>query len=497
MADTSLSAGMRWSTISVVGREATRTIFTIILARLIGPEDFGIVAQALVYIGLVSLLLDQGFSSALIQRKTVEPRLPGAVVSVNLAVGGALMALTMAIAPLWASFMNTPELTLVLIIFAPCLLIRSAGVTPRAMLIRHMNFRAIAFVDVCSALCGGALGLVVAIGGGGYWSLVVQIVATDVVMVLAYVAFGAGILPNLHLRGVREIAGFSLRAFAAGVLLNSVSRNIDNLLVGKFQGPEALAYYGLAYRLLLLPVQLALSTVSTVLFPVFSRLVDSLDALSAEVARTTRVVAALALPGMALVAAAAPQLVLVLFGEDWSPAIPIIQVLAVAGALQAIYQSTTTPLVLGLGHDRMNLRFAWITTIVTTIGIVSGLPFGPLGVAIGYTAATVVLVPVEWFIRRHLLGTRFADQVTPLLPAVHIALWIVASYLAVAIAIPGHELITLGAGLVVSLAVGGLILRFVHGELLRELIDMSKRLSGRASNTGVEEETANIDDKQE
>lgn len=92
MTEPGLSSGMRWSGISVLGREATRTLFTIALARIIGPEDFGIVAQALVYIGIISLLVDQGFSSALIQRREVGPTMPGAVVTVNLAVGVALAA---------------------------------------------------------------------------------------------------------------------------------------------------------------------------------------------------------------------------------------------------------------------------------------------------------------------------------------------------------------------------------------------------------------------
>ncbi len=101
MGETALSSGLRWSGVSVVGR-SRRIVFTILLARLVGPEAFGIVAQAVVYIGIVGLLLDQGFSSALIQRPRVEPDMPGAVVSVNLAVGAVLMLLTVAVASAWA-----------------------------------------------------------------------------------------------------------------------------------------------------------------------------------------------------------------------------------------------------------------------------------------------------------------------------------------------------------------------------------------------------------
>jgi O-antigen/teichoic acid export membrane protein len=238
----------------------------------VGPEAFGIVAQGVVYIAIVGLLLDQGFSSALIQRPRVEPEMPGAVVSVNLAVGGALMLLTVAVASAWADFMSTPELTLVLTLLAPTLLLRAASVTPRAMLMRKMRFRTIGIADVTAAMAGGALGVGAAVLGASYWALVVQILTTDVVLLLMLLLARAGVRPNMRLRRVRDIAAFSWRAFAAGLLINSVSRNIDNLLVGKFQGPTALAYYGLAYRSLLLPVQLLSVTIGGVLFPVFSRL---------------------------------------------------------------------------------------------------------------------------------------------------------------------------------------------------------------------------------
>ncbi|MDV2476468.1 lipopolysaccharide biosynthesis protein [Rhodococcus zopfii] len=269
MADSGLSWGIRWSGISMVGREVSRMVFVVLLARVIGPEAFGIVAQALVYVGVVGLLLDQGFSSALIQREHVEPDMPGAVVTVNLGVGAALTVLTVAIAPLWASFMRTPELGLVLVALAPCLIIRAASITPRAMLQREMEFRRIGIADITAALVGGAAGLVVALTGGSYWALVVQILVTDAVLAVAFLLVGAGHRPNLHFRRLQEIAAFSWRAFAAGILVNSVSRNIDNLLVGRFHGPQALAFYGLAYRLLLLPVQLASATVGAVLFPAF------------------------------------------------------------------------------------------------------------------------------------------------------------------------------------------------------------------------------------
>jgi O-antigen/teichoic acid export membrane protein len=481
MAEIGLSSGMRWSGLSVIGLQVSRTLFTIVLARIIGPEDFGIAAQAMVYIGIVSLLLDQGFSSALIQRRQIEPDLPGVIVTVNMTVGAALAAVTIAIAPLWASFMHSPQLQLVLVVLSFGLLFRTAGLTPRTMLVRNMEFRKIGIADIVAATAGGVLGVIVALAGGSYWAVVVQFVGGDAVHLLVLLAFGAGWRPNLHVRLLREVASFSGRAFAAGLLINSVSRNIDNLLVGRFQGAQALAFYGLAYRLLLLPVQLAGSMVGAVLFPAFARLADDLAALGAEMARATRALAALSLPAMALVAAAAPQLVAVIFGPQWEPAIPIVQVLAIAGALQAIYQPSTSPLMLGLGHARLNLWYAWLTTVVATVGIVAGLPFGPFGVAVGYTAATGLLLPVEWLIRRHLLGTTLRSQITSLIPAAHVAIWIAVVYLLIAAAIPGHELGVLTLGTVMAGCTGAAVLRLAHRSLLAELVHMISRVVGRGN----------------
>lgn len=449
------------------------------LARLVGPEAFGIVAQAAVYIGIVGLLLDQGFSSALIQRRSVESDMPGAIVTVNLAVGAALTALTIAIAPAWASFMSTDALTLVLAVMAPTLLIRAASITPRAMLLRSMQFRKIGIADITSAVAGGALGVLVAMLGGSYWAIVVQIVSTDVVLVLMLLAVGAGNWPNLHMRRLREIAGFSWRAFAAGLLINSVSRNIDNLLVGRFQGAQALAFYGLAYRLLLLPVQLACTTIGNVLFPAFSRLSHDLEALRVELARATRALAMLAVPTMALVAASAPQVVPLLFGGEWRPAVPIVQVLAMAGAMQAIYQPSTAPVVLGLGQAKLNLRYAWLTTVMATVGIVAGLPFGPFGVALGYSVAAGLIVPVEWWIRRRLLQVSLRTQAATLIPALHVAAWVAGSYLLVAVAITGRDALVLVLGIGLAALAGLAVLRLVHRAQLAELLYMANRILGR------------------
>jgi O-antigen/teichoic acid export membrane protein len=475
----SVSAGMRWSLVSMLGRDVSRTIFTIFLARLVGPDQFGIAAQALVCIGIISMFLDQGFSLALIQRRHIESKLPGATVTVNLAIGAALAGLTVAVAPWWAGFMNSPQLAIVLIVLASSLLIRSVVITPRAMLMRNMEFRTIGIADSVAAIAGGLLGLAVALIWTNYWAVVAQVVVTDVITVVMFLAFGAGYRPNLSFRELRAIAAFSWRAFATGILINSISQNIDNVLIGRVYGATALAMYGMGYRLLLLPVQLAISSVGAVLLPTFSRLADDVTALAAEMARATRLLAVLSMPSMALVAAAAPQLVTVVFGSAWLPAVPIVQVLAFVGALQATYKPTTASLMLGTGRAKLALRYAWLTTIAITVAVVSGLAFGAFGVAVAYAVVTAALLPLEWLIRRRILCMPIRTQVGVLLPAVHVAVAAAAAYLLIAFVLGEHPLIVIAAGLPLAGVAGLAVLRVLYPALLAEMWSLGMRITGR------------------
>ena len=386
--------------------------------------------------------------------------------------------MTLALAPAWAAFMNTPELAAVLTVLAPSLLLRAGCVTPRALLLRRMAFRRVGIADITAATVGGSLGVTAALLGAGYWALVVQLISTDAVLLVMYVALGAGTWPNLRISTLRDVVAFSVRAFAAGIV-TSIARNVDNLLVGKFQGPEALAFYGLGYRLLLFPVQLLSATIGGVLFPAFSRLADELDAVRLELSRVTRALASIVLPAMALVAAAAPQVVVLVFGDDWDPAVRIVQVLAIAGAFQAIYEPSTVPLVLGLGHAKLNLRYAMLTTTVAVIGISVGVPFSPLAVAVGYTTATLALLPVEWIIRRRLLAMSVVSQVRALVPGVHAGLWMAASYTLVAVVVGGHDLWALTVGAPAAVAIGLLVLRIAHRAEFSELVHILRRILGR------------------
>jgi PST family polysaccharide transporter len=465
----------------MLGRDVSRVIFLILLARMIGPADFGVADQATLIIGFFGILLDQGMSVVLIQRQQLESEIPGAAASINIAVGVVLTALTIGVAPLWSEFMHTPALRMVLDVISITILIRAGSITPRSMLIRKMQFRTIAIVDALGTVTGGISGLAVATLSANYWAVITQTVVTDITVLTVFLVAGAGYRPNLRFSQLRTVVSFSGRAFAVGLLADSVQTNVDNLLIGRYYGSAELAFYALAYRLLLVPVRLSVITIYNVLLPAFSRLAHDTSALAAEMTRAVRASSVVAVPAMALAAAAAPELVSVIFGSKWAPAIPLMQLLAIAGAVHGIYKSTTYSLMFAVGRDKLALRCAWLTTIVLTGAIVAGLKFGAFGVAVGVGAASLLLLPVEWLVRRHLLGMSVRGQVASLLPACHVAFWTAAGYLVVRMAVAGNPVVTLAVGVPVAVGVGLGALRFAHRALLDELSYLVTRLLGRGA----------------
>lgn len=424
----STAGALRWSAFAVTGRHMAQLSFSLVLARVLGPVQFGIVSAATVYVTLSMLLLDQGMSSALIQRRAVDVRAPGATATLNALMAGALALVTWVVAPAMATFFHTPALTGLLRVLGIGLLVKSLAITPRAVLSRDLRMRSLGIADVAGAFVGCAAGLTAAALGAGYWSLAVQVVLTDTVVAGVLLHATPDVRFNTDLRLLRPMLPYSLRVFATNGVAY-LSRNVDNIAVGHSLGPAALAQYGMAYRVLVIPVQVVGQTVNRVLFPALSRIADHRERMAAMMLSATEVLALLAIPVMSLVACASSALVHLGLGEAWAPTAPILSVLALAGARETIYYITPS-LMKATGHARLGLRFELASTTVQVTGILIGLRHGALGVACGYALAGVVLTPVLMAIQRRLTGLSVRSQLAAVLPAVHASAWGAGAYYA-------------------------------------------------------------------
>jgi PST family polysaccharide transporter len=306
--------------------------------------------------------------------------------------------------------------------------------------------------------------------------MVYQVIATDVVCSALLLAASRGPVPNFAFRTVAPLLRFSVSVFATDCLAY-FSRNLDNILVGRVLGVAALSLYGMAYRILVIPVQLIGQTVNRVMFPAFSRAAGNPAKVAASLMAATRLLAISAVPLMIFVACAAPELVNLVLGPEWLAAAGLVSVLAVGGARETIFYVTPS-LMKGLGRSGLIVKYEILATVVQVGGIVIGLQFGVLGVAVGYAAAGFLLTPVLLRIQSRLTGVSAKSQLAAIFPAVHAAAWGAAGYWAVSLAAPPglwQLLCGLAAYAVLALAA----LRVFHRRMLSGYLEQARALMGR------------------
>lgn len=465
---------VRWSLLAVIGRQGFQIVSALVLARLLGPASYGIISVASIYIVLVTLLLDQGLSAALVQRPQLASRAAGATVTLNQLTAVVLGVLTWLVAPLVAAFFAVSELTLVLQVLAVALPIKAIGIVPRAMLSRELKFRGIAISDIAGAAVGAVCGVAAALLGAGYFAVVYQVVATDIVAGLILLVAARGPAPNLHLADVRPLLRFSMGVFGVNALAY-FSRNIDNILVGRFLGVTALSLYGMAYRVLAVPVMLFGQTVNRVMFPVFSRTSADRDLVSGNLLKSMHVLSMLVVPVMVFTACASPLLVHLVLGDAWAEAAPLLSVLAIAGARETIFFIAPS-LMRGMGQAGLNLRYEILATVTQVTGIVVGLQFGLVWVAVGYAAGGFLLTPVLLIIQSRLCGATVRTQLATIWPAVHCSMWGAAAYLALDL-LGMSSVVQLVAGFLAFAATVVAVLAIFHRRRARVFLSRLKTLT--------------------
>jgi PST family polysaccharide transporter len=480
----SAARAVRWSTLSVLGRQGFQMVFAVLVARMLGPDLYGAISAATVYVTLSTLLLDQGVSAALVQRRELPDGAPGAAATVNLALAAVLGALTWCTAPLIGAFFSSEPLPGMLRWLAVGLLLKAAAIAPRAMAMRRLALRQVAVADIAGAGLGAGAGVLAAALGAGPAAMVVLTLLGDGVTAALLLAANRGPVPSLRLTAFAPLVPFGARVFATNGIAY-LSRNTDNVLVGRFLGVTALSYYSMGYRVLVIPVQLIGQSVNRVMYPVFSRSADRREALAEQLTKATELLAAAVIPAMGLLACASPQVIVVLLGERWLPAAPLMTVLAVAGARETLFYLTPA-LIRATGRAGLGLRFELLSTAVQVAGIVIGLLFGVLGVAAGYAAAGFALTPLLLLLQRRLTGVAIRSQLRAILAPLHATAWAAAAYLLLSGALSGlPAAATLVAGGIVYAAVTVAVLLLVHrawvGRVLPRIVAIAGRRPARAA----------------
>ena len=375
---------------SQIARFFLYTLSSIVLGRLLSPQDYGLVGMVTAITGFLRVFNYAGLSTATVQRSVVTHGLISTVFWINIALGVVMTLLSTVLAPALVWFYHEPRLYWITIAMSSTFLLDAAGAQHLALLRRQMRFRVLAIIDVTSMVFGVVVSVAAALAGLGFWSLVIFQTLTGVVPLV-----GSWMVepwrPGLPQRN--SGAGSMLRFggfLTAVTALNYLFRNIDNVLIGWRWGAGPLGFYQKAYSLLMLPI----TQVNT---PITSVAVASLSRLNSEAERSRRyfvggysVATAITIPVVITATIFAGDIIPFLLGRQWLESVSLFQLLAPAALVGALI-SPLDWLFVSTGQTDRQFKMALVWTSLILVAFGAGLKYGAQGVAVGFSAMSLLL----------------------------------------------------------------------------------------------------------
>ncbi|WP_380165806.1 lipopolysaccharide biosynthesis protein [Jannaschia sp. R86511] len=397
-----------WAFVMDAGGQVATLAVSVVLAAVLGPAAYGLVAMALVYVMFIQLIQQQGMQAAVIQRADLDERHKSTAFWLVLVTSLVLTGLSVLLAGWWSAVNRTPELEPILVALSALLPIRALSTVQEAVVRRSMRFRALAVRTLVSVLLGGAAGLWAAFAGLGAWALVVQQLVTA--------ALGCILLwsvshwrPRLTFSGTaaRELFGFSTGSFVSsiGVFVNNKA---DALLIGIFFGPLVVGLYRFAARLVETLLAVAVRPVQSVALPGLSQHQHDQVAFDRRSLQLRAASGWLALPALGLLMGSAP-IVVELLGEEWSSAVWPLRLLCLVGMIRVLV-TLDGPMLQARGRVHVQAAATWVAALASagsfTVAALLLRDSGVVAQATGVAAArlavygVVVLAIHVWLVRR-------------------------------------------------------------------------------------------------
>ncbi len=379
-----------------------QSISTMVLARLLTPADFGLVAMVTAFSDLATPFADLGLSQATIQRKDVSHDQISALFWINVVIGLGLTLLMASLGPVLAWFYHEPRLKAITVLVSLIFLIAGVRAQPEALLRRQMRFSALAVRNITSMGFAVFVAIVIASRGAGYWAVVtVPLTAQFMQMALSWVMVKWR--PGLPRRtaGVGSMLAFGGN-LAASFLTFGLHRNADNILVGWYWGAGPLGLYSRAYSLLTLPLRQLNAPIAGVAVPAFSRIQGDPERFARYYLRAVGLMVWIGAPIFGFLFVGAEPVIRLVLGPQWHDAAPVFRILAISALGQLLLQSTVWLFVSRGKSDRL---FKLLLTISPFIigSFLLGLRFGIKGVALCYSLVLITMLP--WILKYSFRGT--------------------------------------------------------------------------------------------
>lgn len=343
-----------------------------ILARLIVPEEFGIVAVVTVIISFFSIFSDLGVAPAIIQNKELQQEDLSQIFSFTIWSGVILTILFFLCSWPISIFYNQPSMVVITQLLSINLFFASANIVPNALLYKTKSFKFIAWRSLAVQIAGGMIAIIAALCGAGLYALIINPILSSILLfIISYRKFPQRLEMTWGITSMKKIFKFSAYQFMFNII-NYFSRNLDKILIGKYMGMSPLGYYEKSYRLMMLPLQNITHVITPVMHPIFSDFQHDLIQLATSYEKIIRLLAFIGFPLTVFLWFSAGEITLIVFGNQWIPSIPIFQILSISVGIQIIM--STSGSIFQASNDTRSLFICGLfSSIINVTGICIGL----------------------------------------------------------------------------------------------------------------------------
>ena len=391
-------------------------ILTIILARLLSPSDYGIIAMLSIFIALSNAIIDSGFSNALIQKKDVSESDYSTVFFINIILGILVSACLFFCAPYIADFYNSPILNEVTRWTSLNLIITSFCLVQRTKMTKELNFKSQAKISLVSTLMSGSLGVYCAYIGMGVWSLVIQTLVSNFILTALFWILSSW-KPRLEFsfKSFKELFSFGSKLMLTG-LYGPFFENMYSIFLGKFYKSSILGYYNRAYTIVQFPSSNLTGILNRVSFPLLSSIQEKSDELSKKYRRMIRLTVFFVFPMISLLFVTAEPFVMKVLGPQWEQSIVIVKLLCLSSLLYPII-SYNINILLVKGKSGLHLKLDLIKKIFSLMVLLVTIRFGLTIICLGMIVSSLFSYILTAYFSGKLINYSLLTQLRDMFPS--------------------------------------------------------------------------------
>lgn len=413
--------GVAWNSLDQIGNLGLSFVIGVILARILSPSDFGLIAIILVFNAIAMVFLDSGFGNALIRKPDLTENDNSTAFRFNVVAGVVLCALMWVASPFVAKFYQKPILSSLLQVESFLLIINAFKIVQNTQLVRALNFKARTLINVSSHIAAGVIAIAAAYKGFGVWSLVVQHLAAALIsLMLLWIVSPWRPRGQWDKKSFRYLWGYGSKLLVSG-LIDTIYKNIYPIIIGKLFSPADLGQYTRAKQYAQLPSVGLTNVLQQVTFPVLCKIQHDNERLGDSYRRVLRVAAFIVFPIMIGIAALAHPLVVALVTDKWVQCVPYLQIICIASMWYPIH-AINLNLLQVKGRSDLFLRLEVIKKAIITVAIIVSVPFGIIGICVGSVCTSIICLAINTYYTSKLIGVGFLMQMRDLTPTLLVSL---------------------------------------------------------------------------